>query len=349
MKVVLVNDRLNAGGAEKMLVYIANMLYKNNIEVSVVLLLSKAALDNQIHPNIPINYINRTSRFSIKAFVKIKKFVKEADIVHVHSRYNLRYYMIAKFLMNIKKPRIFFHEHVPSFEIDFFTKTLFALVDGYVAVQDKMRQWAVEKKMVTSNKAFYLANTVDAPIKPIIYNNNSFKIIMIGNYRPQKNQLFAVSLLAKLPNNYSLDIYGMIDDENYFRELKTHIEKLGQQHRVNLVQGITNIYDQLSQYKFALHTASIETGPLVLVEYLYAKLPFITYKTGDVVTLLQDYLPNFIIDSFNEDEWLNSINNFNKKGSWVHEKIQMENIIEQHFSGKTYLTKLLSIYNKIIA
>ena len=349
MKVVLINDRLNAGGAEKMLVYIANILYKNHVEVSVVLLLSKAALDNQIHPNIPINYINRTSRFSIKAFVKIKKFVKEADIVHVHSRYNLRYYMIAKFLMNIKKPKIFFHEHVPSFEIDFFTKTLFALVDGYVAVQDKMRQWAVEKKMVTSDKAFYLANTVDAPVTPIIYDNNSFKIIMIGNYRPQKNQLFAVTLLAKLPNNFSLDIYGMVDDENYYTELKTHIEKLGQQHRVNLVQGITNIYDQLSQYKFALHTASMETGPLVLVEYLYAKLPFITYKTGDVVTLLEEYIPNFIVDNFNEDEWLNRINNFNKKESWVQEKMQMHHIIEQHFSGQAYLTKLLSIYKKLIA
>jgi glycosyltransferase involved in cell wall biosynthesis len=148
MKVVLINDQLNAGGAEKVLVYIANLLYKNSIDVSVVLLLGEAALDKQLHPNIPIHYLHRTSRFSFKAFRKLKEIVQNVDIVHVHSRYNLRYYMTAKFLVGISKPKIFFHEHVPSYAIDKFTKFLFSKVHAYVAVQDDMRKWAVEKGMV---------------------------------------------------------------------------------------------------------------------------------------------------------------------------------------------------------
>jgi hypothetical protein len=96
MKIVLLNDKLNAGGAEKVLVYIANLLFKNNYDVSVVLFLDEAKLDNQINKQIPIHYLRRTSRFDIAAWKKLKALTNDADIVHIHSRYNLRYFMVAK-------------------------------------------------------------------------------------------------------------------------------------------------------------------------------------------------------------------------------------------------------------
>src|SRR5688500_10849333 len=96
MKVVLLNDQLNAGGAERVLVNIANLLHKNNIEVSVVMFLKPSALDHEINNNIKVTYLNRRSRFDYAAMRLLKKQVKDADVIHVHSRYNLRYYMVAK-------------------------------------------------------------------------------------------------------------------------------------------------------------------------------------------------------------------------------------------------------------
>jgi glycosyltransferase involved in cell wall biosynthesis len=348
MRIALINDRLNAGGAEKMLVYIANLLHKNGIDVQVIILLDKAALDHQIHPNIPVHYLNRTSRFSCKAFFGLKKLLQQVDIVHVHSRYNLRYYMVAKYFVNIAKPKIFFHEHVPSYSIDAFTKFLFSKVDAYVAVQNDMRKWAVTNKMVTNQHAFYLANTVDAPKNPIQYKNNQYKILMVGNYRPQKNHLFAVSLLAKLPNQYTIDIYGMIDDEVYYNNLQNHIHTLGLTSRVALVQGISNLYEQMGNYSFALHTSIAETGPLVLVEYLYAGLPFITYNTGDVVTIIEKQLPNFIVHSFNEAEWLKAIEQLQQKMPEHNFNNVMSEIVQENFSEANYFIQLLHIYNKIM-
>jgi len=348
MKVVLINDQLNAGGAEKVLVYIANLLYKNSIDVSVVLLLGEAALDKQLHPNIPVHYLHRTSRFSFKAFRKLKEIVQNVDIVHVHSRYNLRYYMTAKFLVGISKPKIFFHEHVPSYAIDKFTKFLFSKVNAYVAVQDDMRKWAVEKGMVKNSNAFYLANTVVAPTVKKEVNSNSHKIIMVGNYRPQKNQLFAVSVLAKLPEEYTIDIYGMIDDKLYYERLQNHIQTLQLEHRVNLVKGVSNIYEKISEYGLALHTSLAETGPLVLVEYLYAQIPFITYETGDVVSVIKNQLPNFIVPTFDEQDWLNAIEKMQQINNFEETKSLMTTIINQHFSEEAYYTQLLNIYQQLV-
>lgn len=348
MKIALINDRLNAGGAEKVLVYIANLLYKNGIDVTVIILLDKAALDSQIHPNIPIHYLHRKSRFSISAFVQLKRLLKDVNIVHVHSRYNLRYYMVAKLLVGIHKPAVFFHEHVPSFKIDLFTRYLFSKVNAYVAVQDEMRKWAVQYQMVQNENAYYLPNTVVAPSKPIQIKEDGFKILMVGNYRYQKNQQFAISLLEKLPKQYTVDIYGMIDTPAYYEALENLIQELNLQERVKLVKGVTNIYAIIENYSFALHTSLNETGPLVLVEYLYAGLPFITYCTGDVVEVIKEKLPFFIVNSFDKQEWINAVENLMRLRKTKDLNPIMQEVIHENFSEENYFTKLVYIYRELL-
>ncbi len=351
MKVVLINDRLNAGGAEKVLIFVANLLYQNKVDVSVVLLLEKSVLDDQLNAKIPVFYLNRKSRFELKSFYKLRYFVKDADIVHIHSRYNLRYYMVAKILLSINKPKIFFHEHVPSFKLDFITKFFIQKVNAYVAVQEKMKDWAIRTNAVKIERAFYLANTVNVPIETDIKKHRSVdgKILMVANFREIKNQLFAISLLADLPKEYTLDLYGTVDEVHYFDKIKQKIKNQLLESRIRVVGGVTNIYDHLSKYKLAIHTATAETGPLVLVEYLNAGLPFITYNTGDVVNLVNQYLPEFIINDFNKTEWLNKIKMFNQKNNFDNEKIMMKSIIQQHFSASEYFSKLIFIYQHILS
>jgi glycosyltransferase involved in cell wall biosynthesis len=170
---------------------------------------------------------------------------------------------------------------------------------------------------------------------------------MVGNYRPQKNQLFAVSVLAKLPEEYTIDIYGMIDDKLYYESLQNHIQTLQLEHRVNLVKGVSNIYEKISEYGLALHTSLAETL-LVLVEYLYAQIPFITYETGDVVSVIKNQLPNFIVPTFDEQDWLIAIEKMQQLNNFEETKSLMTTIINQHFSEEAYYTQLLNIYQQLV-
>lgn len=340
---------LNAGGAEKLLVNIANLLYKNKIDVEVILLLDKAIIDDQINKNISIKYLKRKKRFDFNSWVKLKSWVKNADIVHIHSRYNLRYYFLVKLILGIRKPKIVFHEHMPRFQLDFLTAFLFSRVNAYVAVFSKMAQWVIEKKYLQKNKNFYLPNFVTKPETAITANQQSKKILMIGNFWHLKNHFFALELLKALPE-FELDIYGMIYETDYFQNLKTKIRELDLEERVNLIEGVQNVYSIMNKYSFALHTSTSETGPLVLIEYMQANMPFLSFNTGDVVQTVSQYLPNIVMYDFDKEKWLTNIHSqmLNIENRELILK-KYETILEEHFSEQNYFNSLYKIYKQVLA
>ncbi len=91
MKIALLNDQLNAGGAEKVLVNMAHLLHHKGVQVILVLFMSPSQLDAQLHPSIPVHYLHRKSKWHLGAMLALRKLVHDCDIVHIHSRYNLRY------------------------------------------------------------------------------------------------------------------------------------------------------------------------------------------------------------------------------------------------------------------
>lgn len=351
MKVVLINDQLNAGGAERVLVNIANMLYRHGVDVSVVLYLKPAALDQQINNNIKISYLNRNWRFSFLTMLKLKRIVASADIIHVHSRHNLRYFMVAKYMAGIKGMKIVFHEHVPGYDtIDKPTAWLLKQIDGYIGVQERLCTWVKEKKLVSSEKVFFLPNVV---IKPINSDQGNFvekRLLMVANFRRIKNQLFALTVLKALGPAYKLDFFGMVDEQLYYDEVVDFIERNGLNDRVSITSGVTNIYEVLPKYDFALHTATNETGPLVLLEYMNFGLPFITYNTGEVVDNLKSTMPQLVVDTFDTNDWMNRIKWMEDLHDHRHDlKQKMQSIIGANYSQEKYWERLQNVYKKTLA
>jgi len=347
---VLINDQLNAGGAEKVLVFIANLLKVNGHQVEVILYLGKAALDQQIDSAIPVHYLHRKGRFDLAAMRKLKALVQSADIVHVHSRYNLRYYMMAKILLAISQPKIVFHEHMPRFTLDAFTKWLFSKVDAYAAVLQSMTSWVQNDKLVKPHKVFYLPNAVAAPKTPIINNPKPGSIVMVGNFWHLKNQLFALDVLQELPEYFTLDIYGMVYEADYHQQIKASIEAKGLTNRVRLIEGVSDIYSVLGQYDFAWHTSTAETGPLVLIEYIHANLPFVCSNTGDVAAVLQQTIPQIVIDGFDAKVWADTIFKQLKDETNRSSILKaLQHILATHYAPAAYYNKLMQMYQKVLS
>ncbi len=350
MKVVLINDQLNPGGAEKVLVNTANLLHQKGIEVSVLLYLGKSILDEQLDKAIPVTYLHRKNRFDFKAMRLLKKCVSQADIVHVHSRYNLRYLIVCKMLVGIGKPKLIFQEHIPVLKLDRFTAWTFSKIDAYVAVLKSMCDWVQDEKLVPKSKTHYLPNIVATPVlnvEPPHFTKN--KMVMVGNFMKLKNQFFALELVMQLDETYTLDIYGMVHQQDYYIDLEDFIVKNKLQNRVRLIQGVTNIYDVLGNYDFALHTSLQETGPLVLLEYMHSGLPFLTYATGDVATNLLSEIPELVINSFTILDWKAKI-----ESAWCDQlqrlqlQQKMKTFLDNRYTETQYFQRLQHIYTSVL-
>ncbi len=351
MKIAVLNDQLNAGGAEKVLVNMANIMHQNGVDVIVVLFMGPAALDKQLHPKIPVHYLHRIGRFDRSAMHKLKLLVQPCDIVHIHSRYNLRYFMVAKYVQSISHPKVVFHEHVPGYtKLDLFTKILLKKLDAYIAVLQNICAWAIDKKLVRSSKVFYLPNIVAKPADPIVFDQNVHtRIIMTGNFRRVKNHLFAIQLIQQLNKNVTLDLYGMIEEQAYYDEMVTYINTHDLSGRVNIISGVNNLYHVIGRYDLALHTATHETGPLVLLEYMQAGLPFLTYNTGDVAANINSSLSQLIIQNFDTGTWLSSVNELLQNENFRNSiQIKMKQVVQENYTEEKYWQQLSNVYKKVL-
>ena len=139
----------------------------------------------------------------------------------------------------------------------------------------------------------------------------------------------------------SLTFFGRIQDDNYYKKILSEIKKLGLEKKINFITNENNIQNRLHEFDFGIHTAISESGPLVLIEFLAQNLPFISYKTGYVSDILVDEIPDFFVDDFDKEKWIEIINKNNTTNQ------NLEALFEKYFSPEKYVNKCLKIYQKI--
>ncbi len=353
LSVIQITDQLNVGGAERVLVTLSNILYKNGHQAAVLTTVAKGPLAPQLNEGIPVIDLQRKWKWNPFKMRQLVKAIKGYDIIHVHSSYNLRYVYLACKLFGLKKP-IFFHEHFGDIEINsrvswhqqvIYPKTIL------IAVARSIEQWALQSLKMNRESVFLLPNTVT------VFNSNAAKepkldrikrLLLVANIRPTKHIEFALDLLKELNinNQFHLSIIGKPTDKIYLETLQKKIKKLELAEMVNFLFDADKIQPLLHQYDLAVHTARSESGPLVLIEYLAQGLPFVTFNTGEVVQQIKAELPEFIVEDFNTSEWIEKINFLlnNENRDAIQQK--MQKVFSDHYSEEEYYSRCIHIYSQ---
>jgi glycosyltransferase involved in cell wall biosynthesis len=350
--IVQIIDRLNIGGTERVLVTLSNLLHEKGHNVSVVTTVTEGPLAAMLNKNIPVINLQRKWKWNPVTMYRLIKAIKHFDIIHVHSSYNLRYLFLAATIFRLRKP-IFFHEHFGDINIDqsvsWHTKLIYPK-SILIAVSKQIANWAIQKLQMPGEKVFVLANTV---IKnEYLYtpqNNDGIKrLVIVSNFRPTKNILAALRILENLLGKgsaFHLTIIGQVADRDYYNEVITYIEIHRLQDAVSIRTNETDIQSVLHGFDLALHTAASESGPLVLIEYLAQRLPFLAYDTGEVVQQVKNDLPGFIIDNFDAEAWANRIQELLQKDKEVLQRL-LQNLFDKYYSADAYYEKCMFIYRR---
>lgn len=203
--------------------------------------------DKQAYPNIVYGKPNRVGManvFYLKpkgfSFRTIKKLIGNVDIVYVCGPYNNYAYktMILKRIGVLKKPVI--------------VASMGSFSEGAIAIKNKKKKffiaickvlglykkitWSVTseleeqdvKRVIGKNSICVIAEDLPRKINRVKIKKDRtiFKVVFISRISEMKNLLYAIRVLQKVKKNIMFDIYGPIEDVEYWKRCKQELENL---------------------------------------------------------------------------------------------------------------------------
>ena len=94
------------------------------------------------------------------------------------------------------------------------------------------------------------------------FNKNHKVITCIANFTKNKNQIFLIDLLKKLPKNYRMVLNGPLkpENKNYYNLIEKKIKKLGLEQKIDLKYGFVDDFDQYIKLSDVFLVPSISEG-----------------------------------------------------------------------------------------
>lgn len=350
MKILQVIDSLHAGGAERVLIDTANLLKDDGQEVTVLTLLNRGELANQLHPSVPIIELNRSFKLDPAKVLDFMRIVNEHEVVHIHMRHVLHYLWFCSWFIKCR-PKILFHDHFGDIEFNKHVPYYLRLLRNritYIGVSQQLCDWAHDLVHVPREMVFFLGNIVIVDAKKKDHSlpkDGTLRLLVVSNFKRTKHIEFAIQVVAALAPHHDvhLDIYGRVSDASYRSELELLCTNLHVKQRITLVENETDIRSKLHLYDLALHTSNSETGPLVLIEYLSTHLPFLAFTTGEVSKQLKGEFPFFFLDHFDIAIWKQKVLELLGM-DWNIMVSRFDSTFSAYYAKDAYAKKLLRIY-----
>ncbi len=298
LHVLHVIDGIGLGGAERMLVDIANRTIADGHRVSVCVTRSNVMLAPELDRRIHLMVLDRRARFSPPALWRLARFIRSqhVDVIHVHLRSNLAFVLQLRVSRLICTP-IVFHDHYGTIEVDTATPLWFRIghhyVAHYVGVYDKLREWA-QRAGIKAEQTSTIPNSLDlerltgvppANIRRELGIEDSVPIVvMVATLRRDKGVEVLLDALARSHHRARIRVLiaGGDGEPAYAARCRSRCTELGLDPTVVFLGGRTDVPQLLPAADIALLTSHTESGPLVLIEYLAAGLPIVSTLVGDI-------------------------------------------------------------------
>lgn len=282
-----------------MLVELANRAFADGNRVSVCVTRAGSSLGQSLHPGITLHALNRRRRFEVDAFRSFAKLVREGavDVMHAHGLSTFAFVASLKTASSIDTP-VVFHDHKGSIEIDqsiplWFRVWAKSSIDKYVGVCSKLADWAL-RAGIPPDRVSVIENAIDLSSFQSTPPSNiraefgivdgSLLGITVGNLRYEKGidvLLDALSTIACRTNIKIMHI-GRPDDMSYAKLCEQKLSSAGLGDVFFFLGQRSDVPKWLRSADFAVMPSRSESGPLVLIEYMAAGLPFVSTRVGGV-------------------------------------------------------------------
>jgi len=277
-----------------MLVDLANVSVAQGHAVTVCVTGRTADLGSDLASGIRLEVLGRQRRFTPIAFARLARLARGMDVVHAHMRSNAALVAMLRAGRWIRAPLVF-HDHYGSIERDRSVPRWFRLARGqiakYVGVYAALAEWAIAAGM-PPERVVAIPNAMDLrrlrAAKPHDLRGElglpaqTCLAVLVASLRRDKGIEVMLDAVARMRERVHVAIVGGDGEPDYAAEMRARSVELGVADRVSFLGARADVPALLRGADLGLMSSHTESGPLVLIEYLAAKLPIVATRVGDI-------------------------------------------------------------------
>lgn len=298
MRILTVISRLEMGGAQKLIEYMLPYMKEGN-EVEIVAFQKDGSdIEERIERmGVKIHYLNEGIR-SLRVPFKLRKYLKWADVVHVHL-FPASYFAVIGNI-GINKPIIFTehnthnkrrnHKWLKPIEKSIYKRlrhTVCICNEASTTLNQWLDQGIAEKTSVIDNGILLEPYQEAKPKKSEeIFGRSGIPVIMISRFSLAKDQATVVKALEYIENP---DVFIVFAGDGETRaEIEELAKNLKVEDKVLFLGNRSDIPDLIKSSYIGLQSSHWEGFPLTAIEIMAGGLPLI----GSRVKGLKDVVEN---------------------------------------------------------
>lgn len=347
MKIAFLITGLQSGGAERVMVNLANEFVKKGHKVRIIVM-KKAVSDYKLDDRIEfigadaLGVGGRNNFFKgISCYINnIREFKPDTVISFLPKTIIIA--MLCRLFLFRKIPVIVCERANPEVRKGIIGKLndiLFPLADGCGFQTETAREYY---KIKNHSKTAILKNPIgaDFDIEPFTGSRRK-EIVTAGRFYAQKNHSLLIKSFSKIADRYpeyKLIIYG---DGPLKEDLKLQIDKLNLSERVILPGRADNIKEKIYESALFVLSSDFEGMPNALLEAMAIGLPCISTNcpVGGPRAIIDDYENGILVSVNDADEMAKAMDKvlsdgelaekLSKNAHKIYEKFSLENVAEE--------------------
>ncbi|MEZ5179690.1 MAG: glycosyltransferase family 4 protein [Acidimicrobiales bacterium] len=308
-RVLAVTDSLEVGGAERVAVDIVNSLDRAQFEPSFCATRCDGPLRDMLLPDVEVTITGRRATWDVAGMVRFAHWVRshEIDLLHTHGRGTMKFVALCRRLGLLDTPHLF-HDHYGRLHLDRqatagMRSALRTGVDAYLGVDSRLCEWARTNVGLPADRVHLARSGVDLSrfdhVEPVDLRKEfdldgvEVVLVMVANYRQQKDHPTVFRALAELPIDLRrriavVTIGSTTSEPGFFERCWAMATELGVTDQIRVAGARADALQLLAGADGGLLASKNETGPLVVLEYMASSLPFVVTDTGEVTRAVRD-------------------------------------------------------------
>lgn len=294
--IMQMTDTLDAGGAERVAVNLANLLPQQRYRSYLCTTRREGPLAELIEPAVGKICLARTKRFDLAGLRRLIRFIKEQQIqvLHAHSTALFVAIQAAQFP---PFPKVVWHDHFGRYAMEERAAWLHGpfvrRASAVIIVNRQLTAWVQQRLHVPANKIWYVPNFVieseadtDVPELP---GEPGQRIVCVANLRPEKGHLTLMQAFATVVQQrpaVHLILVGAQSNAEHLAKVQAEIARLNLQANVTLAGHQRNVPAFLHGSDIGVLSSYSEAFPLSMVEYGKAALAVVATDVGECASIL---------------------------------------------------------------